>query len=199
METGMISSLLSIDLAAEACGWASVELQPDESIVRVRWTSGVVSTVKTRIKVLDAGTLRLHRDKCTATLLAESTWLDMVRLSFRAFLEMHPARHVCYEFPRWLRGKGETSTRGLLTTVSLRSALLMALSEFKPESIHEISPDDWQRGTIGARGLTKQKSLAAAEQRLGFIAANHNESDAALMGAWKLLMLAAEGERSGQE
>jgi hypothetical protein len=194
--------MLSIDLA-EDCGWCILEFLPEPVMVKYVWPSGVVSQVKTRVVVRDSGTLNLHKDRKAATLQDEALWLDSVRRFVTAFLLTHPVDGICYEFSPWLRGSAKTSTRGIMATYGLRSALLMALADVKARRFWEVAPGDWQRPTIGTgkRKFQKSKSLAAAEQRLGFITERDHESDAALMGEWKLSQLAreAEVEKNGQE
>lgn len=195
----MIFTMLAIDLA-EDCGWCILEMLPEPMMVRYVWPSGVVSQVKTRVVVKQSGTLDLHKDKSCKTLQDEALWLDTVRLNLIAFLSLHPAEGVCYEFAFWLRASRKTSTAGMMATYGLRSALLMALAEVKGQRIWEVAPGDWQRPTIGVgkRKLQKSKSLAAAEQRLGFVTERDHESDAALMGEWKLEQLAREEKGDGE-
>lgn len=189
----MISTLLSIDLAGD-CGWAVLELLPEPVIIEHKWPSGVVSHVKTRVVVRQSGTLNVHKSKSCVTVLDEALWLESCRLVFVIFLSLHPADGICYEFAPWLRGSAKTSTQGMLMTIGLRSALLMACAEDKAQCLWEVPPGDWQRPIIGIgkRKAQKEKSLAAAELRLGFITERDHESDAALMGEWKLERLAME-------
>ena len=173
--------ILAFDLA-EKCGWAIAQNLPEPAVVTCDLPgSDMRSEVRTWVQILDSGLLLLGDGAHTPQ--EEGIWLDDVRRQLIDFLQAHSADVLVYEFSPWLRGSGRTSTRGMLTTVGLRFALLMATAECKVKRVIEIDPNAWQHKMIGGgnRELRKSKSRQMAAMRLGLKTDDHNISDAALM------------------
>ena len=185
--------LLALDLAKNA-GYCWAEDTETPLLRQVQMPgSGATLEIRTFTRILDSGTLALGEMETPET---EGGWLLQTYHRLVDFLRAYPSDLVVLEFPRWLRG-ASASTRGITTTFGLRAAFLMAAADCEMSArLVQIDPRKWQDPIIGRgkRAGQKEKSLAAAQSRLGLITKDNNISDAALIADYILTCLRVKGE-----